>query len=489
MFKAILSLLKHTVVYGLGNVISRLIAFILLPVFTHALEPSGFGIYQLYYVAIGIVMEILRMGQDIALLRYYALEKEQKARKIIFSTIFWSATAFSLAIGAALWFGAEYWVRLIVEMPEPYPEWSIYTLKLCALIIAFDNLAAFPLVVIRVEGQPVRFSLIKLSGAVAQVAASVWLVVSLQRGVAGIFEANVLSAGLMLLLCLPTIMSRLAVAFDSAVFKACLAFGLPNVPNSLFVVGISLADRKVLELYRGAAEMGIYSASYKLGMFLSIVAMGFRYAWQPFFLKSADQPDAQKLFARVMTYYVAVTLWMFLLLTAFVPSLVKYDIPGVGHLIDKQYWAGLGVFPIVLSAYIFDGMYAIFMVGIYLKKKMHVLPFITGTAVIVNVGGNILLVPKYGMWAAAWLTVVSYALMALLLYIYVNRQYPVKYEWGRLLHIGAMAAICFMGAIWGSNQGSLLLTFLPGLIFPALLLLTGVANRQELARIGIKLKE
>lgn len=489
MFREIISLLKHTMVYGLGNVLSRMVAFLLLPVLTNYLPPAEYGIYNLYYMMIGIAMEILRLGQDISLLRFYALEKAKTARKIIFSTVFWASTTVSVVLAAGIWFGAALIVKIVVELPEPYPDWSIYTLKLCALIVLLDNLTAFPLVVMRVDGQPIRFSTIKLVTAITQVAGTVVLVVYMRRGIAGIFEANLISSSLQMLLCLPTIIGRTKPIFDKAIFKACFWFGIPNVPNSLFVVGIGMADRKILELLRGAAEMGIYAAGYKLGMFLSIVAMGFRYAWQPFFLKHADREDAEEMYARVLTYYFAVTLWLYLLLTAFIPPLAKWNIPGTGYLIDPDYWEGLRIFPIVLLAYLFDGVYAIFMVGVYLKKKLHALPFITGAAVVLNVFGNIMLVPTYGMWASAWLTVASYALMALLLYVYIQRYYPVRYEWGRLLHVTAVAGLCYASGEYGIRSGLWYAAYISSVAFPLILLSTKFGYRQELTRIGISKKE
>ncbi len=486
MFQAIISLLRHTIVYGMGNVLTRMIAFLLLPIFTNHLTPSQYGQHALFYMAIGVAMEILRLGQDIALLRYYALEKDDSQRKKVFSTVFWAASGFSLLLTLVIWFGASSLIRLVIDLPEPYPHWTVYTLQICALIVLLDNLSAFPLVIMRCEGQPIRFSVIKLSGATIQVVATIIFVVYFKRGVQGIFEANLIASAVMMALCLPTIVSKLKLVFEWTSFRACMLFGLPNVPNSLFVVGIGLADRKILEIFRGAAEVGIYSAGYKLGMFLAIVAIGFRYAWQPFFLKASSQPDAEKLYARVLTYYLAVTLWLYLLLVAFVPPLAKWNIPGVGPLIDPEYWEGLRIFPIVLFAYVFDGMYAVFMVGVYLKKKLHALPFITGIAVIINVVGNVLLIPHYGMWASAWLTVAAYAVMEFLLYIYIQRFYPVQYEWRRIIHITAVAALVYAINSWTASLGMPIIGYALSVLFPLFLLASGVANKQELTRIKIK---
>ncbi len=488
MFQEILRLSRQTLIYGVGNVLTRLVAFLLLPIFTHHLSPDRFAVYVLFYMSIAVAMEVVRLGMDIALLRYYVLEQDQARRRVIFSTIFWVALVVSTALGAVLWLGARSWVGLIIASAEPHPEWMIYTLKLCAGIMWFDNMSAFPLVVMRGEGQAGRFTTVKLAGVTAQVGLTVLFLVGMNRGVAGIFEANLLSSALILGFCLPTIIRRLRPALDRMMLKACLAFGLPNVPNALFVITVELADRKILELLRGTVEAGLYSAGYRLGMFLAIVATGFRFAWQPFFLQVSDRPDARQVYARVLTYYLAIVGWLYLLLTAFIEPLVRWDIPGVGPLIDPEFWPGLGVFPVVLLAHVWSGVYAVFIVGIYLKKKTRALPIITGAAAVINIGGNLLLVPVWGMWASAWLTVVSYAVMALFLYLYISRHYFIRFEWGRVAHLTVVAGLTFAAGAVGRHYGTQWAGYILSVTYPLILLASGLATPGERARLRLQLK-
>jgi len=485
MFKDIARLSRQTIIYGMGHMLTKVVSFLLLPFLTHQLPPSEFAVFILFGMAISVVIEFLRLGLDVSLLRDYVLEKELQQRKVIFSTIFYTALAFSTLIAILLWSMPETWLRLIISAPEGgHPEWMVYTLRLCAGVIWLDNLSAFPLMVIRGESRAVRFASIKITGSVAQVGLTVILLAVFHRGVAGAYEANLLSSVLMMLMTLPTILKRMRPVFNWSVFTAAAAFGLPNVPNALFYQVVELADRKILELLRTDFEVGVYSAAYKLGMALSIVAMAFRFAWQPFFLQLSERPDAKQIYARVLTYYTAGAGWLFLLLTAIVEPLVKWDIPGMGPLIDPAYWSGLGVFPIVLLAHLPSGIIGIFMVGVYLKKKTWFLPIVTGIAAVVNVAGNILLIPRWGMWAAAWLTLVSYAIMPVILHFYINRHYPVKWEWSRMLHLSIVGALVFAIGAVGRQHGWQLPGFVAALAFPALLLATGAANQTERARLA-----
>ncbi len=185
----------------------------------------------------------------------------------------------------------------------------------------------------------------------------------------------------------------------------------------------------------------------------------------------------------MLTYYLAVIGWLYLLLTAFVRPLVEWDIPGVGPLIDPDYWPGIAVFPIILLAQVFNGMYAVFMVGIYLEKRTRILAAIAGVAAAVNVGGNLLLVPRYGMWAAAWLTVVSWVLMAGWLYAYIQRIYPIPWEWGRVAHLWLVGGLAYGAGAIGRFFGAQWPGYLLSVLFPLLLIITGLATRGERERL------
>ena len=115
-----------------------------------------------------------------------------------------------------------------------------------------------------------------------------------------------------------------------------------------------------------------------------------------------------------------------------------------------------------------DGVYANFTVGIYIKKKTHYLPLITGVAAAVNIVGNLLVIPVWGMYGAAWTTVLSMVVMTVLLYVMIHRHYPVPYEWNRISKIVAVTAI-LTGIFYMFPSMPLWAPVLLLLVFPVLL--------------------
>lgn len=477
----------QTLIYGMGHVFSRLIAFFLLPFLTHSLKPEEYSAYTQLYIAITVGMAVLILGLDVSLLRFYVPEKENKGRREIFSTIFWGVGGVTL-VGILLAISnAEFLSQWLITL-QPQPLWVRNAFILACLIMGMDILAAFPLIVLRGENHPWRYIGINLIAGILQFGLTIWLVVSEGRGVTGALEANLMSSLVRLALLFPTISGRLVLRVNRQLFREALQFGLPNVPNLLFVSMVELADRWLLGHIRGPYENGVYSAAYRLGMFLAVVATAFRFAWQPFFLSLSEKPEAKETFARTLTYYLLLILGLYVTLVAWVEPLVKTDLPLVGYIIDPQYHMGLKVFPIVLLAHIFNGVYTIFMVGVYMEKKTGILPLISGVSAGINIVGNILLMPRWGMWAAAWLTVFSWALMAVWLLLFIQPRYPIPYEWVRLVKVALIGLITTAAVLMCRHQGWTMGAILAPLIyFPLVLspLVLTPEERQHICKLNI----
>jgi O-antigen/teichoic acid export membrane protein len=432
MFASIRRLLKHSAVYGMGHVLSRAVSFLLTPFLTHTITPEQYGAYTLLYAFSSIALVVFIYGADIAFLRFYIPEKDPERRQDIFSTVLWSSLITSGVLFALIILFRNALAGLIFDNPDNLGVSAGYLLILNAGILFADTLCTYPYLWLRSVEKSMPFMLLKMSGAVVHVGLTVLFLTVFHRGINGIFEANLIASIYQLALLLPVILKNTRFVLILSSFGEFFKFGLPNMPSQIFVMMVEISDRKVLEIIAGLSVVGIYSAGYRLGLLMSVIVMGFRFAWQPFFMSISDRSDARETYARIFTYFMLVTGTLFLLLVFVVTPLLKIPLPFVGTLIEKRYWEGLRVFPVVLLAQICNGAYANFMVGVYLQKKTGLMPLVTGAAAVVNVAGNFLLIPIFGMMAAAWTTFLSYFTLAALLYFLIQRHYYIKYEWKRI---------------------------------------------------------
>jgi O-antigen/teichoic acid export membrane protein len=477
VFEQLKRLAHDSLIYGLGHIATRLITFLLLPYYSFHLSPAEYGELTLYFLFIAIMQALYTYGMDVAYLRYFTLSKDQNRRKVVTGTTLLASLLSSAAFTIVILIAASAIGHLVIYNPAD-PSIVPAMIRVSAGILFFDTLATFPFIFLRGTLRPYHFIMAKIFNVAANISLNIWFVGGLSMGTSGILWANFIASAATLFVLLPMFWKSIAFRLDSTLLREMVVFGIPNIPTYLFVMIIELADRKIIEIFRGAQEAGLYSAGYKLGMFMAVVTGAFRFAWQPFFLSHSDREDAPRLFARVLTYYLLITIVLFLALTFFLNPIVKKSWPGIGFILDSRYWPGLSVFPIILLAHIFDGIYANLMPGVYLKKLTSKLPLVTGVAAAFTIAACLLLIPRWGMMAAAWITLAAFVIEVVILWGIVQKAYPVPYEWRRILLLAiAAAAVLFAGYLPLLDRA--LPRFLLLILFPVLLYSFGFADERE----------
>jgi O-antigen/teichoic acid export membrane protein len=243
----------------------------------------------------------------------------------------------------------------------------------------------------------------------------------------------------------------------------------------------------MLEKMMSYDAVGVFQANYRLGIFMMLIVSMFEYAWRPFFLSNAKEPDAKELFSRVLTYFTVFSCFVFLIISFFISEIVQMPLPGRGHLIGKAYWGGLNIVPLILLSYLFNGLYMNFIVGVYIEKKTKFLPYVTGLGALANVVFNLVLIPPFQMMGAAVATLISYIVMAGGMYYLNQKVYPIKYEYKRLSKLAVSTGIIFVLYLLVNGRFSLItdigLKLLLICAFISSFFITKFFNRSELRQI------
>ena len=431
MFTDIKRLFRHTSIYGLGDIAGRSISFLLIPLYTHYLQETEYGIMALAYVFIGFVNVLYIMGLNTAFIRFFTAEKESEERKTIFSTTIIFLVCTSFLASFCLWFASSPVASLLFR-DATYASY----IRMMACILFIDTVAQFPLLILRALEKSKHYAMITIIRFVVTVTLNLYFVLYLDKRVEGVLISNLLTSLIILLILLPIALGYLKRSFSFALMKKMLDFGLPLIPAVLCVLTIDLSDRYILEYYKGLDKVGVYSLGYRLGMIMTLFVSAFRIAWPPFLLSVAEQENAKEIYAKVMTYFLLAALTLFLGVTLYLNIFLRL-------FVGKEYWEAEPIVPIVLLSYLFYGVYINFIAGIYITKKTKPIPYITGLAAIVNIVFNLLLIPEFGMRGAAVATLLAYISMAMALFTISKRMYFIQYEKIRILKIVAAAAIIF----------------------------------------------
>jgi len=237
--------------------------------------------------------------------------------------------------------------------------------------------------------------------------------------------------------------SKYRFRFDAALWKKVFRFSAPMIVIGLAGMINEVMDRqmivKFLDIPLEQAKMlsGIYSANYKLAIFITLFIQAFKLAAEPFFFKQAKEKDAHKTYANLMMWFVAT------LSVAFLVTMLYIDV--WKHLIlTEPYWMGLGVVPILLFANISLGIYYNLSVWYKITDKMKYGVYITIFGALITIVGNYIFIPKYGMYAAAWSTFACYTAMVLVSYVTGRRHFPVAYPIKKIACV-LLVALLFYG--------------------------------------------
>ncbi|MBL8029137.1 MAG: polysaccharide biosynthesis C-terminal domain-containing protein, partial [Fibrobacteres bacterium] len=311
-----------------------------------------------------------------------------------------------------------------------------------------DAFANAPFAELQSEHRSGYYMGLRLTHVVFYFGISVYSILIKKRtDVNAILEANIVASACQILAGLPVYLRLYKFHIHKKLMGGMIKFGLPYVPNLVFVIAIDLVDRILISRWLNMAETGYYSAAYKFANLMYMLVTAFLTAWQPFFLSNLKSEGGPNLFARVMTYYTLTTALIFLFMGLFYNEIAALSFGGF-TLIGPAFRSGLTVVPILLLAYAFCGAYYNMIVGIYAKEKTWVIPIVTLFGAVLNVGLNFYAIPNYGIKGAAVVTLISYAGMTLLLYPISMKLYFIKYEWNRILHVVFIAALLYIPSLF-----------------------------------------
>ncbi|MCL2888227.1 MAG: oligosaccharide flippase family protein [Elusimicrobia bacterium] len=458
----IVKLGKETLIYGTSTVVARFLNVALVPFYTYFLATDEYGAVATVFSFLALFNVIYQYGMDQAYLRFTSEQGQDKKQS--FSTAFLAVLCTSGIFSLIIYLTATLWARAL-GIGAQYA----FLIQICCIILFLDSLTVIPFAKLRLQHRAWQYVITRTLSIAVNAGMTVYFLKFTSHGLAGVFHANTLASLTALILLSKVIFEDLRPAFSKELFKNMLRFAWPFLPSGLASVFVQVIDKPLLTYLAGLHAVGVYQANFKVGVFMMLIASMFDAAWRPFFLQHAKEDNAKQLFANVMSYYVAVALWVFLGLTFLMPVFIQTKILGY-YFIAQDYWGGLNIIPYVLGGYLFYGIYINFMVAPVLTKKTKILMFATILGAVVSITTNVLLVPRIGITGAGVAILFSYMSMALTMFIFTLKVFPIPYDYKRILLLFlAAAAIMFLKNYFNGVAASIILLIIfPIIAFAAL---------------------
>ncbi len=443
-------LAKDTVIYGASTILARGLNYVLVPLYANLLTTFENGIQALIYANIALANVLFAYGMETSYLKTAsdALRQEGQSSRY-FSTAFLALLASSTLFASAIVLCAP---SIAVAIGLATGEAGF--IRYAAIILWLDALLVVPFADLRLKRHALRFASARVTGVIAVVICAWVLIVGFDTGLEGAFLANIAGSLVSLLIVLP-VFGQLRVFFSGAMFKEMLRIGLPYVPTGIAGLLIHLIDRNILirvprntlESLYGQGQtpsdiVGIYGRVAAFGILLQLFIQVFRFAWQPFFLQHADDPEAKKLFRYVLSLSTLFTMLIALCGTFFVPDIVRHHYAGSFYLLPPAYWIGLSILPWIFCSYIFDMISTNLTAGILITGSTRYLPVVTFAGAGTTTAICLALVPSMGMDGAAVAILAGTVVMCGVMAYFALKVYPNHYEWGRLLLLFVIGIAC-----------------------------------------------
>lgn len=461
--------------YTAASIVSKLIAVALLPLYTRYLTKTDYGAAEVMFAAVVSASIVVRLGLIEALLRFYYKDDEDPGHVVStsFAALFWFATASALI---ALPFAKPISEALL---PHPAPDLARISIGGLWVLTMFE----FLLTLFRLEERARAYFLTTMLSVLAAIGLTIVLVVGEGEGARGLLLGSYVSGAAFVLGLIWVHRRRLSLWLDRTLLRRLLRFGLPTMPAELSLYMLNFVDRVILARSAGLAEAGLYSLAAKFAQGVNVLARGFQLAWPPLAYSIRDDDEARRVYAAVITWFVAgmafVVTAMWLLSRWIVRALAAAEFFGS--------YKAIGLLATGAA------LYALYMALVVILGRTGRTEFnfpATGAALVANVALNLVLVPAFGIVGAGVALVVSYLVVLALMYGFTQRLFAVPYEWGRLARavLGA-AALVVASELLLPTAGApgLLLRAAAWLAYPLLLLVTGFftsGERAWLARLG-----
>ena len=464
---------KHSAIYGLGGIIQRFLAVLLLPVYTRYLTPSDYGTVETLIALTTVLVIVLRLGMSNAFIRFYFDSKEPEPRKLVLRTAFWF-TMTSATLGL-----------LVGLLLSPEISTALFGSDGDAKIVAAAFVGLWAQMnweqmrsLFRVEERSVAYVSASLANIGVTIAATLTLVVALDKGAIGVVVGNFVGTLLVYVALLGYRREQLGLQFDRRLFREMNRFGMPLVPSALMLWVTNFSDRFFLLKLADADEVGLYSVGVRIASAMALLLTAFRTAWPAFAYSIDDDHEAKATYAWVLTYVMAFMAWVATGLALLSPWLVDWIAAPAFSSSSKV------VGPLAFSVVLFSG-YVVIAIGLGRTRRTQFNWVVTGAAAIVNVSLNLTLIPRYGMMGAAIATLAAYATMFAGMVWWAQRIYPVRYQWRRVgTTVGVGVALVALGKL---SDGGLPVALALSLAYPLFLALAGFYLPVERRAIGARL--
>lgn len=457
-------LISQTLIYGITSVTVKILPFLLTPILTIVFDPKEYAPFINFYSAAGIISVLITHGMETTIFRFANLDYDKS--KVIGNAFLSVLVVGILFLLLSLTFNVELAIAFRSSEQVLFLKWFIW-------VLFFDSLSAVLFVRLRVEEKIKKFAWIKMINSILYFSLVLFFVVFLREkfhilyqikwGIGYTFLANLIASGFVFIL-LSSELFSLNFTFDATLYKKMTIYAFPIMIAGLAGIINETIDRQFLKYLLpnniSEFEIGVYGVCCKFAIIITLFKTTYLLGVEPFIFSQAKNENPQRRYAILMKFFVIIMSVILLFILANLSWIKFLFIP------NPKYYIGIPVVPIILIGTVFLGVYLNLSIWYKINDQTYYGALISIIGAFITILVNWIFIPKFGFYASAVATLLSYWVMMIFSYFLGQKKYPIPYNTRKLVLYLGISIILGLINFYGLNQNIII-----GNIFLLILLL------------------
>jgi len=403
LLKDIKNTISQSAVYGLSRVATKLISFILIPLYTAKFSADAIANLNLLESFWQYLFTICMFAFETAIINFCTSEKNiSKRNSIIFNFFF--LTLINAAVFYVISLSFSGGISEIV-----LNENNSTVISYCFLISIFESLLIMPMTIARLNSRPGLYTIITISNLVINLSLQLYFILGLGEGFEKVFLAKWIAPAIVFIVFIPYLIKNLSINIDFSEIKRILSFSFPLMLAMLLSILLNSVDRFLLNDFVSKQQVAVYTTGYSIGSFTNaFIIAPFTLAINVIFWNKINDDNFRRFMTKSSTYLFFVMILTSLVITYFIDYAVKIFVR------NPELWSCVEIIPIILFSNCFVALFIFSSLDFYYKKNTKTILLIMAICLSFNLIFNFIFIKYFGIYASAVITLLSYLLMTLI---------------------------------------------------------------------------
>jgi O-antigen/teichoic acid export membrane protein len=423
-------LTSESLVYGFSGIISGLLSFFLVPIYTRIFSPEDYGVMSLVTTTMALLAIFVVMALDNSAHRWYWDTEDVYDRKVTLASWTWCQISVSLAFAGLVFFLSPWLGKALVGREDA----ALY-FRLAAMALPLGVLNMVILNWFRMQRRPWATLFFSLSTNLFNFLLTITLVVVFCWGLTGVYVAQLITVAIGTAMAAILLGDWIALQrFHWNRLTVMLKYALPMIPAGLAYFIVNLSSRYFIRGFLSTSEVGVYQVGSTVASIVALITGAFQFAWGPFAMSIHKEPDSKKVYAEVLLAYLWITCLISAVISLFSTEILSFFTTGT-------YLGASGIVSILSFNYVVIGLGYIATIGPTIMKTTKPYGIAMVIAGCLTIALNLILVPRFGKEGSAIATLIAQSIVPVYVFYYSQKLYPIPYRFGAALGIFIFAFI------------------------------------------------